>query len=46
MGVNAYYDQINSENDQDYNQAGFGAEILTHWVDARFNYYLPEDQQR
>jgi hypothetical protein len=43
--VNAYYDSIDSENGRQYDEFGFGAEVLTHWVDARFNYYLP-DQHR
>jgi hypothetical protein len=43
IGVNAYYDHIDSENGNGFNQLGLGAEILTKWVDARFNYYLPED---
>lgn len=43
LGVNAYYDQISSFRGSDFDQAGFGAEILTRWVDARLNYYLPED---
>jgi hypothetical protein len=45
IGVNGYYDSITSENGREYDEFGFGAEILTHWVDARFNYYLP-DQKR
>src|SRR4051812_17101063 len=36
LGVNAYYDSIDSENDRQYDEFGFGAEVLTHWVDARF----------
>jgi hypothetical protein len=43
IGANAYWDSIHSEHDNDFNQLGLGFEILTHWVDARFNYYLPED---
>ncbi len=42
FGVNAYYDNIDSQFDNQFNSFGFGAEILTHWVDARFNYYLPD----
>jgi hypothetical protein len=45
LGANAYYDALHSEHGSDFDQAGFGAEILTHWVDARFNYYLPENDQ-
>ena len=42
IGVNAYYDSLDSQFDHQFHSAGFGAEILTHWVDARFNYYLPD----
>ena len=45
LGANAYYDALHSEHGSDFNQAGLGAEILTKWVDARFNYYLPEEDQ-
>jgi hypothetical protein len=45
FGVNGYWDALHSERDNDFDQAGFGAEILTKWVDARFNYYLPENDQ-
>jgi hypothetical protein len=44
VGANAYYDSISSFRGTDFDQAGFGAEILTRWVDARINYYLPEDK--
>lgn len=43
FGVNAYYDRIHSRLGNDFDQLGLGAEILTRWVDARFNYYLPEN---
>ncbi len=45
LGANAYYDGIHSAHGSDFDQLGLGAEILTKWVDARFNYYLPEDDQ-
>ncbi len=45
IGGNVYYDHIESEEGNGFNQLGLGAEILTHWVDARFNYYLPEDDR-
>ena len=41
FGINAYYDSIDSQFDNQFDNLGFGAEILTRWVDARFNYYLP-----
>ena len=45
LGVNAYYDSLQSEHDNDYKQLGLGAELLTKWVDARVNYNLPEDDR-
>src|SRR3954454_23057161 len=45
LGVNAYYDSLQSEHDNDYKQLGLGAELLTRWVDARVNYVLPEDDR-
>ncbi len=44
VGGNAYYDSIHSPHGSDFDELGLGAEILTRWVDARFNYYLPEDK--
>ena len=43
LGANAFYDSISSFRGSDFDQFGFGAEVLTKWVDARFNYYLPTD---
>lgn len=43
LGANAYYDYIGSAAGNQFNQFAFGAEVLSKWVDARFNYYLPED---
>lgn len=43
LGANAFYDYVDSPYDFHYDQAGFGVEVLTRWVDARFNYYLPAD---
>lgn len=45
IGVNGYYNLIDSQYDNSFNSFGFGAEVLTHWVDMRFNYYLPQDDQ-
>ncbi|HEV7403558.1 MAG TPA: inverse autotransporter beta domain-containing protein [Chthoniobacteraceae bacterium] len=44
VGANAYYDSISSFRGTDFDQAGFGAEVLTRWVDARINYYKPENK--
>ena len=43
LGGNVYYDSAWSLNDNQFDQLGMGVEMLTQWVDARFNYYLPED---
>jgi len=45
FGGNAYYDSIHSMNGNDFDELGLGAEVLTHWVDARFNYYLPDSHR-
>lgn len=45
IGANAYYDSIHSIRGNDFDQLGVGLEVLTHWVDARFNYYLPDNDQ-
>jgi hypothetical protein len=45
LGANVFYDSIDSERGHHFNQLGFGAEVLSHWVDARFNYYLPDSDQ-
>ncbi len=43
VGANVFWDNVHSEHGNDLNQLGLGLELLTHWVDARFNYYVPED---
>lgn len=43
VGANAYYDALHSAYDNNFDQLGLGVEVLTRWIDARFNYYLPED---
>jgi hypothetical protein len=45
LGLNAFYDRIHGKAGSDFDELGLGAEVLTHWVDARFNYYLPEAEQ-
>jgi hypothetical protein len=42
FGANAFYDSVNSRFGNDFSQLGLGAELLTRWVDTRFNYYLPD----
>ena len=46
VGANAYYDSRWTKNDLRWDQFGFGLEFLSEWVDARFNYYLPEDDKK
>ncbi len=46
IGANVYYDQIESAAGNSFQQLGLGAEVLSKWVDARFNYYIPEDGQQ
>ena len=46
IGANVYYDQIESAAGNTFQQLGLGAEVLSKWVDARFNYYIPESGQQ
>lgn len=39
LGGNLFYDTMRSENDERYKQWGVGAELLSHWLDLRANYY-------
>jgi hypothetical protein len=43
VGANVFWDYLDSEHDNDIHQLGLGLELLTQWVDARLNYYVPED---
>ena len=43
IGGNVYYDYIDSQYHNHFDQLGLGAEVLTKWFDARFNYYLPDN---
>ncbi|MEA3186195.1 MAG: hypothetical protein QOD99_25 [Chthoniobacter sp.] len=43
FGLNGFYDYLESQYGNHFDQLGLGAEILSKWVDARFNYYLPDD---
>ena len=45
IGANVYYDYVDTSAGNSINQLGFGAEVLTKYVDARFNYYLPENDR-
>jgi len=46
VGGNVFYDNINSSSNNMFNELGLGAEVLSKWVDARFNYYLPEQGRK
>ena len=46
IGGNVFYDNIDSPAGNTFNELGLGAEILSKWVDARFNYYLPESGRK
>lgn len=41
VGINAYYDSRSTASDNRFDQAGFGMEVLSRWVDVRANYYHP-----
>lgn len=45
LGINGYFDSRESKWGNRFNQFGAGVEFLSKWVDARANYYLPEDQE-
>jgi|GEM_PF-1202629 hypothetical protein len=44
-GANLFYDSRDSRNGNTFDQVGAGVEVLTTWVDARANYYWPDDKQ-
>jgi len=44
VGANAYYDYRDT-GDNTYDQWGVGFEILSTWIDARANYYNPDDDE-
>ena len=43
LGANAYYDYRDTGSTS-YDQWGVGFEILSSWIDARANYYKPDDK--
>ena len=45
LGANLYYDSRWTRRDSHFSQAGLGLELLSEWVDARANYYLPEKKE-
>ncbi|MFH0879354.1 MAG: inverse autotransporter beta domain-containing protein, partial [Lentisphaerota bacterium] len=44
VGANAYYDYRDTDHSS-YDQWGIGLEFLSRWVDARANYYHPQDKK-
>lgn len=44
-GINAFYDRRESDANNTFDQAGLGLEFLSDWIDARANYYLPDDDK-
>lgn len=44
LGANAFYDYRDTGYSH-YDQWGLGVELLSTWVDARANYYKPDDEQ-
>ncbi|MDD5705417.1 MAG: inverse autotransporter beta domain-containing protein [Kiritimatiellae bacterium] len=45
LGGNIFYDSRWTSDDNQFNQLGLGAEMLSTWVDARVNFYLPENEK-
>lgn len=41
FGVNGYYEMIDGRGNNQFGNFGFGGEVLSKWIDARVNYYLP-----
>lgn len=41
LGANLFYDTRWTENDNTFDQVGFGLEVLSRRIDVRANYYLP-----
>ncbi len=46
LGVNAYYDQRWTQDENTFGQVGGGLELLSRWVDARANYYHPQTDEK
>ena len=45
LGANFFYDYRDTGS-YNYDQWGFGLELLSPWIDARANYYDPDDERR
>jgi len=46
IGANLFFDTRETANDERFDQIGAGLEVLTSWVDARANYYRPDDDNK
>jgi hypothetical protein len=46
VGGNVFYDRRTTRYDNTFDQLGLGVEFLSKWVDARVNYYLPEEDAK
>lgn len=42
LGGNVFYDRRTTALDNTFNQVGIGVELISIWIDARLNGYLPE----
>ncbi|MDP8217769.1 MAG: inverse autotransporter beta domain-containing protein [Candidatus Theseobacter exili] len=45
FGGNVFFDTRETVNKNRFNQVGVGGEMLTDWVDARINFYWPQDDE-
>lgn len=46
VGANTFYDSRWSAHNNRFEQVGAGFELLSSWIDARFNYYYPDDDKK
>lgn len=45
LGANIYYDSRWTAHDNRFDQMGVGLELLSRWIDARANIYIPENKE-
>ncbi|MCO6401285.1 MAG: inverse autotransporter beta domain-containing protein [Verrucomicrobia bacterium] len=46
LGANVFYDERETSQNHRFDQIGAGLELLSTWIDARGNYYWPDDKRR
>ncbi len=46
LGGNIFYDRRDTALDNTFNQVGLGLEFLSRWLDARANYYFPDNGEK